>query len=191
MITLFTRAELLDEWLTRRGYQPQRSDADIDISTGSDITALLGRELSDWIRYVYATAPPLLLPNVDGSMSARLTFGDAPESAARLIPPAGAARILAIRLSGWARPVAPLPAGSSCDLASSNPFMQPDSSAPLAVTDPDGTIILRPAPAGTTVERLIYIPAAPEEGEPVSLDPLLLATMATFTTPSLPNPTST
>ena len=82
--------------------------------------------------------------------------------------------------------MAPLPAGSPCDRAASNPFMQPDSSAPLAVTDPDGTIIVRPAPAGATVERLLYIPAAPQEGESVSLAPLLLASMYGFI-PSLPD----
>lgn len=180
MITLFSRAELLDEWLTRRGYQPLRADSSVDISTGTDIRSLLGRELDDWIRYVYATASPALLPTVDGAPAARLTFTDAPEMAARLVVPEGAGRLLAVRLSCWERPVAPVPCGSAPDLAASNPFMQPDGSVPLAVTDPDGTIVVRPARAGATVERLLYIPSPPEGDEPVALDPLLLATMGAY-----------
>lgn len=36
MLRSFTRAELLREWLTRRGYQPLRSDVAADLTTGTD-----------------------------------------------------------------------------------------------------------------------------------------------------------
>ena len=35
MLRSFTRAELLREWLTRRGYQPLRSDVAADLTTGT------------------------------------------------------------------------------------------------------------------------------------------------------------
>lgn len=37
MLRSFTRAELLREWLTRRGYQPLRSDVAADLTTGTEI----------------------------------------------------------------------------------------------------------------------------------------------------------
>lgn len=45
MLRSFTRAELLREWLTRRGYQPLRSDVAADLTTGTDLAAHMGLSL--------------------------------------------------------------------------------------------------------------------------------------------------
>ena len=42
MLRSFTRAELLREWLTRRGYQPLRSDVAADLTTGTEHPAQNG-----------------------------------------------------------------------------------------------------------------------------------------------------
>ena len=58
MLRSFTRAELLREWLTRRGYQPLRSDVAADLTTGTDLAAHIGREGAPGLRDIYAPAPP-------------------------------------------------------------------------------------------------------------------------------------
>lgn len=185
MLRSFTRAELLREWLTRRGYQPLRCDVATDLTTGTDLAAHMGREVADWLRHIHATAPPHLLPLTDGASAAHLATADGTSLRARLIPPADATRILAVRLSGWSRAVGLTPPGSGADLAADNPFMQPDSLRPLATAEPDGSILVGPAPAGTTVELLSYVAPAPDYAagdseEPIVLDPLLLASMTGF-----------
>ena len=196
MLRSFTRAELLREWLTRRGYQPLRSDVAADLTTGTDLAAHMGREVADWLRHIYATAPPQLLPVADGSTSARLTVVDSTSRRARMILPSESTRVLAVRLTGWSRAVALSPPGSEADLAADNPFLRPDSKRPLATSDPDGSILVCPAQEGATVELLTYVAPAPEydaddEAEPIVFDPLLLASMADFNPSSanIHNPT--
>lgn len=181
MIKMFTRAELLREWLTRRGYQPLRSDVEIDLTTGTDLEAHMRREVVDWVREIYADAPADYLPQTDDPTGATLTFVDAPVGACRLRLPADAARVISLRLDGWSRPVAPMPLPSPRDIAASNPFLQPDADNPLAVMEPDGSILLRPASTDSRVASLLYIPAPPADDEPVAIDPILLTHIKPFT----------
>lgn len=179
MTTLFSRAELLDQWLTRRGYQPLRTDVSTDITTGTDLAAHMGREVADWVRYVYATAPPSMLPVAEGSAYCTLTSVTS-GGAARLNLPADAARVVAVRLTGWERAATPVLPGCLDDIAAGNPFLLPDESRPLAVMEPDGSMLLSPAGENCSIASLLYVPQPPGINEPVAIDPLLLATMSSF-----------
>lgn len=180
MLRSFTRAELLSEWLTRRGYQPLRADVATDITAGTDLAAHLGREVADWINHIYATAPAEMLPVTEGSDSTSLLFADTPRGAARISLPPDAARIVSVRLSGWDYPVALSPRDCPEALAALNPFMTPDCGKPLAVMEPDGRITLWPATTTSRLDSLLYIPHPSEGDGPVTFDPLLLTTINTY-----------
>lgn len=180
MLSQFTRAELLDEWLTRRGYQPLRADLTTDVTTGTDLAAHLGREVADWVRHIYATAPPAMLAVTDGAALATLTADGAPAGGVRLLLPPRAGRVVSVRLDGWHRAAEPVSAARGAALGIDNPFLCPVAAAPLAVMAADGSLILWPADGESTVASLLYVDLPADDAAHIALDPRLLATVGSY-----------
>lgn len=175
MMKQFTRDELLNEWLIRRGYLPLRADGSADLSTGSDMRAWARRRVADWVAEQYATAPAEMLPWRDCSADATLSADGCGAATVRL--PAGVTRVVAVRLAGWRRSAEPVGADHPQAMASGNPFMCGDSCHPLAIRQRDGTLRVMPAGEGSKVEALICVDSTPDDDADVLLDQRLLTAL--------------
>lgn len=175
MMKQFTRDELLNEWLIRRGYLPLRADGSADLSTGSDMRAWARRRVADWVAEQYATAPAEMLPWRDCSADATLSADGCGAATVRL--PAGVTRVVAVRLAGWRRSAEPVGADHPQAMASGNPFMCGNSCHPLAIRQRDGTLRVMPAGEGSKVEALICVDSTPDDDADVILDPRLLTAL--------------
>lgn len=175
MMKQFTRDELLNEWLIRRGYLPLRADGSADLSTGSDMRAWARRRVADWVAEQYATAPAEMLPWRDCSADATLSADGCGAATVRL--PAGVTRVIAVRLAGWRRSAEPVGADHPQAMASGNPFMCGNSCHPLAIRQRDGTLRVMPAGEGSKVEALICVDSTPDDDADVILDPRLLTAL--------------
>lgn len=172
MLKQFTRDELLNEWLIRRGYLPLRADGSADLSTGSDMRAWASGRVADKVAELYATAPVEMLPWRDCSADATLSADGCGAATVRL--PAGVTRVIAVRLAGWRRSAEPVEADHPRAMASGNPFLCGDSCNPLAIMQRAGTLRVMPAGEGSKVEALICVDSTPAEDADVLLDPRLL-----------------
>lgn len=180
----FTPSELLAEWLSRRGYQPLRSDAETDISTGTDITEHCRRELSDWLAHTYATAPPAMLETRELSAENLTWTQGFIEGSAEAILPASVGRVTEVTVNGWSRPAIPADTDTAMAFLEANPFLRPGSNTPLAIMAGRRLTVMPASPRLSA--SISYVPVITLSDKVIILSPTLLATMADWPQMTLP-----
>ncbi len=123
-----TREELIAERLLRRGYQPERDDAEVDVTTGTAIGAIAGREVDDLIERLRLEgsadeiadrdifSPAMTLTDEGGGLG----LGELPEEVWR---------VRGVRLEGWEATATPEPGPPPpCP----NPYLRPGPRSPRA-----------------------------------------------------------
>lgn len=123
-----TREELIDEWMLRRGYQPARDDAEVDVTTGTPIRAIAAREVDDLLWLLRRYGPPELMADTDLTSPA-ITLSDEGGGVGSGILPKGIARVRGVRLEGWEATATPEPGPPPpCP----NPYLRPGPASPRA-----------------------------------------------------------
>lgn len=162
---ILSETEMTRLWLLRKGYEPLRSDCQIERSDGADLQALARNECRQWYERLLQSGPDdlLVLHDIAGSAQLRPSMTTAGSIMIRL--PDLCVRPVAVKLSSWLAPARILPV--------SHPLAQRQYCThcgggivnPVAVLHPDNRLELF-SPAYNDFDGLEYLLCVRREYEP-------------------------
>ncbi len=162
MIKTYSRTEMLALWKRRHFLEPLRADCTAVRSDGVDLDRIIEPQMRAWYLDLLRHGPLELLRTEDISRGATAEL--TPRGTALVKLPADVVRVTAVRLPGWHRSTAPLPADSPEANAPRNRFSFGGVVAPKAIVHPDRTLeLFSPASASEIVPDLLMVVTDPGE----------------------------
>ena len=172
-----TAEEFLAVWRLRRGLEPLRSDCRVTRSDGIDLKALERMAMEAWFARQLREAPSEMLAPAD--ISAAVSTTAMPDGSATIRLPDTAVRVVAVEMSGWARPAIIV---SNPDhplyAAQLNSYSRGGPNAPVAVALQGTLRLYTPAPDSQLTKLLVI--EEPSDGT-YSFDSSLLDSIPKFT----------
>ncbi len=96
--------EMMRLWLLRKGYEPLRSDCQIERSDGADLQAIARGECRLWYERLLAEAPAEMLVLHDLSQSSDIKISITNRQAIQVTLPKDCIRPIAVKLVSWYAP---------------------------------------------------------------------------------------
>lgn len=159
-----TKAEMLARWMSRRHLEPVRTDCLVERHDAVDLETVCAAEMLDWYLDLLANAPPAYLAPRDVARECEAE-GASDGYSVDVWLPENVVRPLSVRLAGWHRSAAILPAEPRLMARHASRFGAGGVAEPAAFLEPGGRLRLFSRPSlrrDPVVESLM---AAVDTGE--------------------------